>query len=74
MSRGEVVGEGGLRGGACLLIWRAFPIIQLVRNVGQRPWCSSCSPSLDSKCPPLTLYLSLSFSPAKIYIEIHEQK
>ena len=35
---GGVVGWGG--GDRELLIWRAFPIIQLVRNVGQQPWCS----------------------------------
>lgn len=55
-------GVKGFGGGACLLIWRAFPIIQLVRNVGQRPWCSSCSPTLESKCPRLTLYIQYLFS------------
>lgn len=49
-------------GGACLLIWRAFPIIQLVRNVGQRPRCSSCSPTPDSRSPRLTLYLYMFLS------------
>lgn len=39
--RGEALGRSARERGA--LIWRAFPIIQLVRNVGQQPLCSDHS-------------------------------